>query len=225
MKVVSGVVERLIQTRSPTPGTCTWLSLPPLWSGPFWCWGVASVLAGFLVNPTTDLGFIPIHWLTNFLGQGPVHLEVESFNATLAAVSSLVALAGISIAFLMYQTKLLSPSRLSERLRPAYVTVSGKYYFDEAYEGYLVTRFSYGGLARSLDWIDKSIVDRLVNTTGWLGANLGGAIRQDPNRPASGLRGGLLGGYSIHRWLVPVFPVARYPESLGAWRGTSLRRA
>ena len=56
--------------------------------------------------------------------------------------------------------------------------VSRKYYFDEAYERYLVARFSYGGLARSLDWIDKSIVDRLVNVTGWLGANLGGAIRQ-----------------------------------------------
>ena len=151
---------------------------PPVMVWPLLVLGVASVLAGFLVNPTTDLGFIPIHWLTNFLGQGPVHLEVESFNATLAAVSSLVALAGISIAFLMYQTKLLSPSRLLERLRPAYVMVSRKYYFDEAYEGYLVTRFSYGGLARSLDWIDKSIVDRLVNATGWLGANLGGAIRQ-----------------------------------------------
>ena len=140
--------------------------------------GVASALAGLLANPITDLGIIPIHWLTEFLGQGPVTVEAESFIVWLATGSSLVALAGIVLAYMMYYSKSLSPERLVERLRPAYALVSRKYYFDEAYEDRLVTRFFYGGLIRALDWIDKAVVDRAANVIGWLGANVGGALRQ-----------------------------------------------
>ena len=147
---------------------------PLVMVGPVVLLAIASVLAGFLANPTADLGIIPIHWLTtDFLGQ-----KAESFNIGLAAVSSVVAVAGISLAYLMYSTQRLSPARLTDRLRPAYLTLVRKYYFDDAYDDYLVTRALYGGVARSLDWADRSIVDRLVNVLGWLGANSGGAIRQ-----------------------------------------------
>ena len=140
--------------------------------------GTAAVLTGFFVNPTTGLAIVPIHWLTHFLGQGPVLVETESFDIPLAAGSSLMAASGILLAYLMYQLKCISPQRMAERLRPAYNLLSRKYYFDEAYEGQLVTRFLNGGLARALDWADKSIVDRLVNTIGWVGANTGSALRQ-----------------------------------------------
>ena len=162
---------------------------PPVMVWPLVVLGAASVLAGFLVNPTTDLGIIPIHWLAHFLEQGPVHLELESFNVRLAAASSIVAVAGISLAYLMYVSKRVSAQRLTERLRPAYVLLSRKYYFDEAYDGLLVTRYFYGGLARATDWADKFIVDRLFNTAGWLGANAGGALRQ--------LQTGQLQGYGV----------------------------
>ena len=150
--------------------------------------GVASVVLGFLVNPTTDLGVVPIHWLVDFLGKGPVHLETESFNIGLAAGTGAVALVGIALAYLMYSGR-VSANALTERLRPAHVLLSRKYYFDEAYELYLVTRSLYQGVARSLDWGDKSIIDRLVNWTGWLGANAGGALRQ--------VQTGQLQGYGI----------------------------
>ena len=151
---------------------------PGVMLGPIVLLGVASVSAGFLANPTTDLGVIPIHGLTRFLGEGPVRLDVESFNLWLAAVSSLVAVAGIGLAYLVYCARRVPARRLGERLRPAYVLISRKYYFDEAYETHLVSRYFYGGLAWTLDWIDKAVVDRVANTIGWLGANLGGALRQ-----------------------------------------------
>ena len=151
--------------------------------------GIASVVAGFVVNPTTSLGVIPIHWFSHFLGKGPVNLEIEGFNSGLAAVSSLVAVAGILLAYLMYQSRKISPEGVGKRLRPAYVLLSRKYYFDELYEGILVTRVFYGGLARATDWADRSIVDRLVNAIGWLGANIGGALRQ--------LQTGQLQGYGV----------------------------
>ena len=138
---------------------------------------LAAILTGFFVNPTTGLGIIPIHWLTNLLGQGPVHAEAEGFNRLLAALASLVAVAGIGLAYLMYQRGVTFP-RLASPAKPVHVLLSRKYYFDEAYEGFLVVRLFYGGLARGLDWADKSIIDRLANGIGWLGANTGGALRQ-----------------------------------------------
>ena len=135
--------------------------------------GLASVTAGFLANPTTDLGIIPIHGMMEFLGQAP-----ERFNVSLAAISSAVAAAGIALAYVLHQSRQLSPERLADRLQPAYTVLSRKYYFDEAYEDYLTKRSLYLGLARGLDWADKWIIDRLVDTVGWLGANTGGALRQ-----------------------------------------------
>ena len=159
-------------------GTVHLAESPMVMVGPLVLLAGASVLAGFLANPITDLGIVPIHWLTEFLGPGPAHDEVEGFNIVLAAVSSLVAVAGIGLAFLMYFSKRVSPERLGERLKPAYLLLSRKYYFDEAYETVLVTRSFYAGVARGLDWFDKSVVDRVANLAGWLGANTGSALRQ-----------------------------------------------
>lgn len=151
---------------------------PAVMVGPLVLLAAAAVLAGFLANPVTDLGIIPIHWFTHLLDEGPVHVEAESFNTGLAAISSLVAAAGIILAYLMYVSKRISASKLTERLKLPYVLLSRKYYFDEAYEDILVKRVLYGRLAWMLDWVDKSIVDHLVNKIGFLGANIGGAIRQ-----------------------------------------------
>ncbi len=134
---------------------------------------IGAVLAGFAANPTVDLGLIPSFWLTEFLGE-----KHSTINLGLAAFSTLAALAGIGLAYLMYSAKRISPERLSRRLAPAHRLLYRKYYVDEAYELYGVRRGLYGGLAYALDWTDKSIVDRTANGIGWLGANVGGALRQ-----------------------------------------------
>ncbi|MCH7744881.1 MAG: NADH-quinone oxidoreductase subunit L, partial [Chloroflexi bacterium] len=138
----------------------------------------ASIAVGFLANPTTDLGFIPIHWMTEFLDKGPVHVEAESFNIGLAAISSLVAISGILLAYLMYSSKVISAEKMGQRLKAAHVLLTHKYYMDELYENIVVKRGLYNGLVRFMDWVDRSIVDKLVNNIGWLGANLGNALRQ-----------------------------------------------
>ena len=138
----------------------------------------ASIAVGFLANPTTDLGFIPIHWMTEFLNKGPVHVEAESFNIGLAAISSLVAISGILLAYLMYSSKVISAEKMGQRLKAAHVLLTHKYYMDELYENIVIKRGLYNGLVRFMDWVDRSIVDKLVNNIGWLGANLGNALRQ-----------------------------------------------
>ncbi len=139
---------------------------------------VASIVAGFLVNPLIDLGIVPAHWLSHFLGTGPVHVESAGFNLIVAFVSSVLAVAGIGLAYLMYVRKVISPERMGQRLRAVHVLLSRKYYMDEAYEGVVVIRSFYGGLARALDWADRAIVDKVANDIGWIGANVGTAMRQ-----------------------------------------------
>ena len=162
---------------------------PPVMVWPLLVLGAASLLAGFLMNPTVGLGVIPIHWLTHFLSEGPVRLEVKSFNLGVAAISTLVALTGIAFAYAMYGLRRVSAERAGELLWPAHVLLSRKYYFDEFYEGYLITRLFYGGLARFLDWTDKSIVDGVVRLIDRFGRNVGRAMAQ--------VQTGQLQGYGI----------------------------
>ena len=146
---------------------------PPVMVWPLGILAAGAVLAGFAVNPTIDLGSIPGHWFTEFLGE-----KHAKFNFALAAASTLVAAAGIGLAYLMYVARRVSPERLSEQFAPVHRLLYRKYYMDEAYELYGVQRGLYGGLAYALDWADRAVIDRLVNMLGWFAANIGGALRQ-----------------------------------------------
>ena len=151
--------------------------------------GTAAVVAGFLANPTTDLGIIPIHWLSNLLSQGPVHEAAPSFDVLLAAISSAVAAAGIVLAYLMYGSGAISPRRVGEMLGVPYRVLSRKYYFDEAYEDYLTVRVTYRWSAGPLDWLDKAIIDGVVRMIDRVGRNVGRAIAQ--------VQTGQLQGYGV----------------------------
>jgi len=136
---------------------------------------LASIGAGFLANPLMDLGIIPIHWFSNFLSTDLVKVATPEFNRGLAGVSSAVALAGIVLAFLMYQTR-FSFSALARPVRPIYTLLSRKYYFDDAYEEYLIVRIFYRRLAALLDWIDRVFIDGAADLVGWFGRNTGKAV-------------------------------------------------
>ena len=138
----------------------------------------ASVAIGFLINPPFNIGIVPAHWLSEFLGTGPVHVEAAKFDFVTAVVSTALAGAGIVLAYLMYVRESLSPQQMTQRLRGLHRLLVRKYYMDELYEGALVTRAFYGGLARALDWGDKAVVDKAVNYVGWMGRNVGRPLRQ-----------------------------------------------
>jgi NADH-quinone oxidoreductase subunit L len=134
---------------------------------------VASVVAGFLVNPTFDLGLIPQHWIGHFLAPEG---ETAGFNFVIAVASTVVAAAGIGLAYLMYWSRRLSARRVGEALQPAYLLLDRKYYFDEAYERLLTAGLLYGAIARAADWADKSIVDGAVRLIDRTGRNVGRAL-------------------------------------------------
>ena len=93
-------------------------------------------------------------------------------------MSSVVAIAGIALAYLMYARRAVSAEGMGRALRPAYTLLHRKYFMDELYEDIIVRRVFYGWMAYALDWVDKSVVDKVVNFCGWLGANTGTALRQ-----------------------------------------------
>ncbi len=150
---------------------------------------VPSLVAGFLANPVVDLGFVPAHWMTEFLAGGPVEMEAEPFDLRMGIVSTIVALGGIALAYLMYGTRKVSPEALGERLKPLYRLVFNKYYVDEIYEGILTVRVFYRGVANVLDWIDKAVVDNVYDGIAWFGRGIGRAVGK--------LQTGQLQGYGV----------------------------
>ena len=150
---------------------------PMVW--PLAILAVPAIVAGVLVNPVIDLGVIPSHWLAHFLDYNPaVYVKAESFNIVIAAISSAVAVLGIALAYLIYGRRAISADALGNALRPVHTLLYRKYYMDELYETLIVKRLFYGWLAYGLDWVDRSVVDKIVYFCGWLGANTGTAIRQ-----------------------------------------------
>ena len=139
---------------------------------------VLAILVGFISNPLVDLGIVPAHWFTHFLGEGWVAVKIPSFDIVLAIISTAVAVAGIFVAYMMYYRQQWSAEAMGQRFRSAYTTLSRKYYFDELYEDVLVRRVFYNGAARILDWGDKNVVDWVADRIGWLGANVGTPLRQ-----------------------------------------------
>ena len=139
---------------------------------------VLAVLVGFITNPLVDLGIVPKHWFTHFMGEGWVAVKIPDFDILLALVSTAVALAGIFVAYMMYYRQAWSAEAMGQRFKSAYTTLSRKYYFDELYEDILVRSVFYNGAARILDWGDKNVVDWAADRIGWLGANVGTPLRQ-----------------------------------------------
>ena len=139
---------------------------------------VLAVIVGFVANPLTNLGLVPIHWFADFMGEGPVEVHVPKFDILLAVVSSAFAFAGIGVAYMIYYRQSWSAEAIGQRLKAAYTVLSRKYYLDELYEDLIVRRALHEGVARVLDWGDKNVVDKLVNGVGWLGTNVGTPLRQ-----------------------------------------------
>ncbi len=133
--------------------------------------GAAAVLSGYLANPTMGFLGVPAHGFSKFLGEA-----APDFNFGVAALSTSLALPGVGLATLMYQTRTISPERVAGALRPAHVLLTQRYYMDHLYEGLVVRRGLYRGLSRAMDWVDRHVVDGVVDVVGWIGLHLGRSL-------------------------------------------------
>ena len=144
--------------------------------------GVAAVFSGYLLNPQwVEVFGIPKHWITEFLIEGlkstplggVVHLEIPAFNRWMVAASSVIALAGIGLASVLYLRRSAANKDPLEAIKTVHTLLSRKYFVDELYEDVIVRRTFYNGIARAVDWVDRVVVDGVVDVIGLISRNLG----------------------------------------------------
>ncbi|MCC6445797.1 MAG: NADH-quinone oxidoreductase subunit L [Armatimonadetes bacterium] len=96
-------------------------------------------------------------------------IEEHQFSLGMAALSSLVALAGIGAGILMY-TRLSGLRYALVGIRPLYVLIKNKFYWDEVmYTVFVLPLFAVN---RATFRFDQYVIDMLVNLVGWLTVQL-----------------------------------------------------
>ena len=143
---------------------------PWLMIGPVALLAALAIVIGFFSNPTVDVGPIDKHSFAHFVtvendAVFPTeHAAVEAgsepeFNFVIAGASTVLALAGVGLAYLMYLRGSISPASVGARLQPIYRLILRKYYVDELYEDQLVRRGFYRYLADGVRWFDEHWID------------------------------------------------------------------
>ena len=97
--------------------------------------------------------------------EGAIHV-----TATLTAFAT--ALAGVLLAAAMYLRRIISPDVVAAIFRPIYTFLAHRWYFDEIYHALFV--MPTHGIAQLASWIDKGLIDGLINALAWGARQLAG---------------------------------------------------
>ena len=130
----------------------------------------------FLAIPSIFAGFLG-GWFEEFLKSSvPNHVRELPHSTELLLVTITVSLAllGLFIAAVIYYWRKISPEVFTENpvLRPVYLLLYNKYYFDEIYNFLFVKGVGFG-LGRVYAFFDRYVIDGIVNGvayfTSWCG--------------------------------------------------------
>jgi NADH-quinone oxidoreductase subunit L len=138
-----------------------------------------------LAVPATLFGLwnAPFNQDITHLLEGALPLESEellhhaNFNWPIALGSMALALAGIGLAWDIYQAKAIRAEELQRVFGPVHTLVANKYYVDDLYEDVIVRRGVMGGFVALSQWFDTNVVDALVNGSGYASRKLGDGLR------------------------------------------------
>jgi NADH-quinone oxidoreductase subunit L len=131
---------------------------PPLMAWPLRILAVCAVGIGFAVGPT--------HLYADYLHHAPGLAGEESHVSHLPVMllSSVIAAAGIALAWWFYVQSPEIPERLAKSLDPLYALSLNKFYLDEIFHWIVIAPL------RGLSWlayaIDRNIIDPLVDAIG-----------------------------------------------------------
>ena len=159
----------------PAPGAHHPHESPWVMVGPLVVLAILSVLGGYVMVPS----WFPAgnQWLEHFLepvfehaaGGEAEHAGGVGLEIGLTAVSVLVALAGMGLAYLFYVARPQLPARLATRLQAVYNTLYNKYYVDEIYDAVVVRPIRRTSEAVLWRGIDVTAIDGVVNgLASWL---------------------------------------------------------
>ena len=149
---------------------------PRLMTGPLQLLAAGAVLAGFVGVPAALGGSNRIeHFLEpSFVAEASHGEEGEQAVAHLShaaewglmALSILIAMGAIALAYHLYVRRPEKSERLAADFAGAHRVLTNKYYVDELYDATAVKGTMSG--ARGLWTVDRNVVDGAVNGTGWL---------------------------------------------------------
>jgi len=120
---------------------------------------VLSVFAGFAGVPGSEKS------IYTYLYAG-AHPHETHFNMPVAVKSSVIAVAGILLALVMYMFRLIKPETVRKVSGPVYNVLYNKYYVDEFYM-FLIKNIFFTASA-AIKWFDRHVVDGLVNLSAFL---------------------------------------------------------
>jgi NADH-quinone oxidoreductase subunit L len=121
------------------------LESPPVMTIPLMILAVFALGIGFALGPT--------HLFSHFVARTPglPEAETEGMNWIMMLVSSLVALGGIGVAWLMYLRQPDRPARLADSARGLYQLSLNKFHIDELYDTFLLKPFPPQAVGRLHD--------------------------------------------------------------------------
>ena len=154
---------------------------PSVMTAPLWVLAALALIGGIL-----NLPFLLTmeHYLEAAVGKPAFHASVP-MELVLLAVSAVVALAGVGLAYGRYlKSSDTSMGRLSAGItglvRPLEPFARNRWYVDEVYAAWIV-----GPLLGLSNWfsrvVDQGVVDGAVNLVGQANLSLGGALRKVHN--------------------------------------------
>ncbi len=117
---------------------------------------ILAVIAGFW---GTGGGF------AEFMGEHEVHGPgfFTVLGHGLPWIALLTGIAGIVLAWAMYEKKWVSAEKLGSRFKPLYTLFLRKYWMDELYQDLIVRKALLGGLFAGMQKLDTYVVDGTVN--------------------------------------------------------------
>ena len=124
------------------------------------------ILAVFALGVGFALG--PTRLFEHFVGRTPglPESEGEPLNFVMMAVSSLIAVGGIFVAWLMYVRQPDLPGRLANATQGLYQLSLNKFHIDELYDALLLKPLA--GLTAFIRIFDLYVLDGIVDLTGYL---------------------------------------------------------
>jgi NADH-quinone oxidoreductase subunit L len=124
-----------------------------------------------LAMAAIGVGFIPFAHYVSINGNEEIAVPL-----TFSIAPVLIAVAGITGAYVLYYKKNDRPQKLAAALGGFYRTAKQKFYFDELYL-FVTKKIIFNGIAKPAAWIDKHIVDGTMNRLGWVTTRFSASIK------------------------------------------------
>jgi NADH-quinone oxidoreductase subunit L len=132
---------------------------PPIMTVPLMILAVFAVALGFVIGQ-------PTHWFGDYLARMPYlpAVEPEGINWWLTILSSVIALSGIGLAWLMYVRQPELPGRLADAAVGLYQLSLNKFHWDELYDTFILKPLH--GVTLFCRIFDSYVIDGLVDLIG-----------------------------------------------------------